>query len=269
MILNIIGAGHLGQTLGRLFATHQLAQIGGIYNRTKASALDAIRFIGQGTYCSSLAELPHADITLISTPDDSISSVCTSFSTTNESIQAGDIVMHCSGTLSSDYLLSSKDKGCFIASIHPMRSFKQPAISVNEYVGTYCAMEGDDHALAVLGPLFEAIGSKTHVIKKDKKALYHASAVFASNYLITLSQQALDCLNESGVEHDLAMPIIVSIMQSTLTNLAVIQSPKHALTGPVQRGDIATIDQHMAAFTNKQQRELYEILMQATRLLVK
>ncbi|MDP3704590.1 MAG: DUF2520 domain-containing protein [Legionellaceae bacterium] len=267
MILNIIGAGHVGQTLGHLFVKHQLVSVGGIYNRTRESAMDAIRFIGQGSYCATIAELPHADITLITTPDDCIAKTCSSLAL-NRHIHAGDIVMHCSGALSSDCLFSMKERGGLVASVHPMRSFKQPAISVQEYIGTYCAMEGDEQALAVLGSLFEAIGSKTHIIKKDKKTLYHAAAVFASNYLITLSQQALECLNEAGIEHDIAMPLIVGIMQSTLTNLTILQSPKQALTGPVQRKDLATIERHRAAFTNIQQRELYEKLMEATKNIV-
>jgi len=267
MILNIIGTGNVGQTLGYLLVKHQLVQLGGVYNRTQRKALDAIDFIGQGVHYDCITDLPHAHVTLLTTPDDFITESATAFAV-NKQIRPGDIVFHCSGTLSSDCLRVLKEKGCYLASVHPMKSFKQPAISVTQYAGAYCAMEGDEEALAVLEPLFTAIGSIPHRIKKEKKALYHAAAVFASNYLITLSHQALNCLMEAGVDQKLAMPMIVNIMQSTLTNLATIQSPRRALTGPAQRGDIATIELHLSAFTDEQQKALYKSLLQATLAMV-
>lgn len=262
-ILNIIGAGRVGQTLAYLWVKNQLVQIGGVYNQTKHSTLKAIEFIGQGAYCNSLMALPPADIILISTPDEFISEIAKTVSS-NLNIKNQAIVFHCSGTLDSDTLLPFKEKGCFIASVHPMTSVNRPDIRVTDYAGTYCAMEGDDVALAVIGPLFKAIGSIVYPIKKEKKALYHAAGVFASNYIVTLSQQALDCLLESGVEEKIAMPLTLNLMRSTLTNLEHTLSSKAALTGPIQRGDLTTIKKHLETFTDNQKRELYQLLGQAT-----
>jgi predicted short-subunit dehydrogenase-like oxidoreductase (DUF2520 family) len=267
MLMNIIGSGNVAQTLGKLFVNCGLVEIGGIYNRTSKKAFDAIQFIGQGTFYKSSAELPSADITLITTADDNIKEAANSYCL-NKNIKPGQIVAHCSGVLSSDCMISLRDRGCFLASIHPMRSFIQPSLSVNEYSGTYCALEGDKAATDILRELFTSIGSNIYEINKEKKALYHAAGVFASNYMLTLSEQALNCLEEASVDKDVAISLVVSLMQSTLTNLANTKSPKAALTGPIKRGDTVTIEKHLAAFSDKSQRELYETLLAATNKLL-
>lgn len=266
LLVNIIGAGNLGKTIGRLITTHKLAKIGGVINTSAQSTQAAIAFIGEGLCCTSMDEIPPADIILIATPDDLIAPTCQQIAE-HDVFQAGTIVFHCSGSLSSDALSTAKEKGASIASIHPMRSFAKPELSVTHYEGTYCAMEGDEEAIAVLNPLFASFGSKTYTITKQKKSLYHSAGVFASNYLITLSQQAVLALQEAGVEQDLAMQVITSLMKGTITNLENTLSAQQSLTGPIHRGDLSTIREHMNALTNPVQKELYSLLGKATLLL--
>ena len=263
LLINMIGAGRLGRTIGHLLMRHPLVTIGAICNTSLASSMQAIHFIGAGTYCASISELPAADITFITTPDDVIATTCNALST-NQLIQTGSIVLHCSGNLSSDSLMSIKEKGCYVASVHPMRSFADPELSVAHYSGTHCAMEGDIEAISILESLFNAIGSISYSIEKAKKPLYHAAGVFASNYLVTLSQKALMCLQEAGVEDNMAMQMITNIMKGTVANLEQTLSPEQSLTGPIKRGDTATIKQHVTSFTASEQRELYALLGKAT-----
>jgi predicted short-subunit dehydrogenase-like oxidoreductase (DUF2520 family) len=263
LMVNIIGAGHLGKTIGHLLVKNQLVKIGAICNRSEASSLDAIKFIGQGEYCPSIGQLPSVDITFITTPDDFIAHVCEQLSK-NKLIKKESIILHCSGSLMSDALLSIKERGCFIASVHPMRSFAKPELSIEQYKGTYCAMEGDVEALHTVSYLFNAIGSITYEINKQKKSLYHAAGVFASNYVVTLAKQALDCMQDSGVENEIAMQVITNIMQGTVANLKRTLSPEQSLTGPIQRGDIATISKHINAFTDHERKNLYAVLGKST-----
>lgn len=262
-LVNMIGAGHLGKTIGHLLVRHQLVSIGAICNRSELSSTNAIKFIGQGNYCPRITELPPADITFITTPDDLISTTCEELSK-NPLIKVGSIVLHCSGSLSSDALILIKEKGCFVASAHPMKSFAKPELSVDQYTGTYCAVEGDKEALPQVHSLFNSIGSITYEIDKIKKSSYHAAGVFASNYLVTLAQQALSCMREAGVENKMAMHVITNIMQDTVSNLEKTLSPEQSLTGPIKRGDISTIMKHMASLTDKEQKHLYSVLGKAT-----
>jgi predicted short-subunit dehydrogenase-like oxidoreductase (DUF2520 family) len=263
ILVNIIGAGCLGKTIGYLLVKNQLVQIGAIHNTSRESALNAIQFIGDGEYCPSIATLPAADITLIATPDDLISSTCAMLGK-SKYLKQGSIVLHCSGSLTTDALIAAKEKGCYLASIHPMRSFANPKLSISQYPGTYCAMEGDAEARVTIRCLFDAIGSITYEIEKEKKSLYHAAGVFAANYLVTLAQQAFLCLQEVGIEKKMAMNVIANLMSSTVTNLEKTQSPQESLTGPIKRGDSSTIHQHLRSLANLEQKKLYSALGIAT-----
>ena len=262
-LINIIGAGNVGKTIGYLLFNHRLVTIGAVCNTSEESSECAIQFIGSGASCLSIAELPPADITLITTPDDLIIKTCEALSY-NKFIKTGSIVLHCSGSLTSDALLSIKKNGCYVASAHSMKSFTRPEQSIEQYSGTYCAIEGDDEAVSTVHFLFNSIGAITYAIDKRNKSFYHAGGVFASNYLITLSQQALSCMKEAGVENEMAMHIITSLMRGTLSNLERTLSPEQALTGPIQRGDVLTIQSHVASLTNSDQKHLYSVLGKAT-----
>lgn len=262
-IINIIGAGNLGKTLGNILVKHRLVKIAGVCNRSQASTMNAIKFMGDGNYYSKITELPESDITFITVPDDLITATCEEL-INNQFLKKGSIIVHCSGSLTSEALLVAKNSGCHIASIHPMRSFAKPELSVEQYKGTYCAIEGDNIAIPIISALFNSIGSITYEINKEKKSLYHAAGVIASNYLVTLSKQALLCMESAGVEDEIAMRVITNIMRGTVTNLENTQSPEHSLTGPIQRGDVNTVKKHMEAFECNEQQKLYATLGKAT-----
>lgn len=263
LVVNIIGAGKLGKTIGRLLVKNNLAKIAGVHNRSLESSMAAINFIGDGEYFSDIKLLPFADITFITTPDDQICETSIEICRSGN-IRPGSIFIHCSGVLTSDVMSAVKIKNALVVSCHPMKSFSDPATSVENYAGTYCAMEGDIEALEIIDPIFRSIGSITYQIAKEKKSLYHAAGVFASNYLVTLSQQAINCLSEAGVEEKLALNIIISLMKGTLTNIEKSMSPKEALTGPIRRGDLSTIKTHLSSFSDCKQRFLYSTLGKAT-----
>ncbi|MBA3537313.1 MAG: DUF2520 domain-containing protein [Tatlockia sp.] len=261
-LVNIIGAGNVGKTIGHLLVKNGIAKIGAVQSTTEENARKAIDFIGEGKFFQDLNNLPQADITFITTPDDHISETCLKYS---NYFKPGSIIIHCSGSLTSDILSSAKKKDCSIISVHPMRSFAKPDMSVLQYNGTFCAIEGDANIMSVISALFESFGSITYTINKEKKAFYHTAGVFASNYLVTLSKQASLCMKEAGVEDEMAMKIITSIMKGTVNNLEKTLSPEQSLTGPIQRGDISTIKNHMTALANNsEQSELYSVLGKAT-----
>jgi len=263
LTISFIGTGNLGKTLGRLIIKNKLATILGIFNRTPSHSIQAMQFIEDGEIYHDITALPHSEIIFITTPDDAISEAGLLLSQ-NQHIKPGCIIVHCSGSLTSDILLPMKQLGCYVASIHPMRSFAKPEISVEQYKGTYCAIEGDKEATDIITQLFNAIGSVTYFINKDKKLIYHASGIFASNYLVTLAQQSLSCLLDAGVEKEMAMEVLVNIMKGTILNLEKTKSPEQSLTGPIQRGDLSTIKKHLNAFSDSKQQELYAALGQAT-----
>ncbi len=261
--INIIGAGKLGQTLGYLFSHLGLATISGIHNTTIESSQRAIKFIGEGQPYSDIKNMPFADINLITTPDDLILEKCLALCS-NTNLGAGSIFMHCSGSLTSDVLRAAKTKNCYVASIHPASAFADPVYAVQHFKGTFCTMEGDAEALNVLEPLFGEIGGVVCKINKKNKMLYHIGCVFAANYVVTLASQANTLFMEAGINQETSSHIVLALMKQALANLEKLKTPSLALTGPIQRGDLATIQSHLQALTHHQQKTLYALLGEKT-----
>lgn len=267
MQINIIGLGNVGKTLARMFVDKRLANIAGVYNRTRANGLSGLDFIGQGRLCESIEDLPKADLTFITTSDDIISSISQEYAH-NINLDKGSIVVHCSGVLPANCMQELRVKGCYICSIHPMHSFIDPSISLGTYPGTYCAIEGDEQAIPIVADLFAKIGSKLIRVATDKKPLYHAAGVIAANYLLTVAEQALTCLHGAKVNADDALNLVTSLMHSAISNLAAKKSPAAALTGPIKRGDLQTINMHIDAFPNANLKDFYEFMLEKTKDII-
>jgi len=257
--INIIGAGKLGKTIARLLVINKVGIIEGVCNRSLESSNTAVQFIGQGKAYATIADLPSADIVFITTSDDLIEQ-CANELSKSALLKPNTIVLHCSGTNSSSLLNLVKAKGCYVASVHPMRSFANPSISVERYNGTFCAIEGDEKATVLLFDLFKKIGSIPFKLEGQKKALYHAAGVFASNYLVAICEKALHCLREAGVNDEIATQITLNLMSGTLQNLQSTLSTEKSLTGPIKRGDSNTISKHLEAFSDEALASLYKSL---------
>lgn len=253
---NVIGAGRCGQTLSYLLHHGNLIQLQGVCNTRIESTRQAVAFIGAGLTFQNIIDLPPADIWLLACPDDQIETVAKKLSQ-SPYVKSHDIVFHCSGALSSKVLLPLKEKGCFIASLHPMISFSNPLISISHFPGSYCAIEGDNEAKKKLSALFFELGAHLFYIKTDKKTIYHVAGVLSSNYLVSLADLSQECLLEAGVSKDISKNIILSLMNSSLRNLNSNIEMKDALTGPIQRGDYHTIRVHLDAITKPELKDIY------------
>ena len=255
MQVNFIGAGKLGKNIAKQIVVNKAATIQGICN--SRSGVDAVNFIGQGRIYKSINALPPADLTFITTPDDDIQTCCEKLAKSNN-LRKESIVVHCSGALTSDQLISVKKKNCSVASAHPLRSFIEE--NTLQSGDAHCAIEGDKDAVERLSQLFSAIGYLVYPVDRSKKIIYHAAGVFASNYLVTLYESALFCLKEADIEDITAMKMTINLMKNTLENIEITQSAERSLTGPIKRGDLNTISQHLRVLSKMELSELYKKL---------
>lgn len=258
--LNFIGCGHLGQTLGYLWAEAGIVSIAQVLNSSLQSSQAAVEFISQGQAIGSFQDLNRADLYLLACPDKALETCCAQLAQAKV-LRAGDIVFHCSGALASTILQPLKEQGAYIASVHPIKSFAQPQQAVLSFQATYCGVEGDAEALAVLEPLFQAIGGISFNINAQQKTLYHAASVFACNYLVALQSLSLRVFAQAGVEQDLALKILQPIVQDTVANLFKLGSID-ALTGPIARGDAEVVAKQLAALQTNfpLEAEVYRLL---------
>jgi predicted short-subunit dehydrogenase-like oxidoreductase (DUF2520 family) len=237
-----------------------------VCNRTLHSSEQAVAFIGSGRPLANWNELRHADITLLSVTDDQIIPCCDLLA--ERYLDANCLIFHCSGALPSHVMASARACGSLLASVHPVRSFADPAEVLSSFNGTFCGVEGDAAALATLQPVFHAIGARCVMIDPNAKTLYHAAAVFACNYLNTLVDMALQTYVAAGVSEAQAKELAQPLIQQTLNNIFRL-GPAQSLSGPVARGDWATVErQHQAvAAWNPALGQIYQLLAEQTALL--
>jgi predicted short-subunit dehydrogenase-like oxidoreductase (DUF2520 family) len=260
--LNIVGAGHVGRALGRLFAARGVFAVQDVLTRAKASAQAAVDFIGAGRAVDGIAAMRPAAVWMLAVSDDRIADVAQQLAA---QCDVRGVVFHCSGAKASAELASLRAAGAFVASVHPVRSFADPQQVADAFDGTFCGVEGDADALALLNPAFAAIGARTVAIDAAAKTVYHAASVFASNYLVTVLDAALRAYQAAGIPADVARELARPLAAETLSNVFRL-GPETALSGPIARGDAATVARQQAAIDawHPPTGALYEALASAT-----
>ena len=261
--LNLIGAGRVGQTLGRLWQERGVFAIQDVLNHSAASAEVACRFIGAGNPVNALAQMRPADVWMLAVPDAQIESVAGALAdhagATNDHREP--IVFHCSGAQSSALLAPLALLGWQTASAHCILSFASADAAIQQFPGTACALEGDTSAIAALQTACSAIQARCFEVQSSNKLLYHAAAVFATNFLPVIQAVAEDAWLASGVPQDLLPGLRTSLLSNAVANITRL-GPAGALTGPAARGDVTAIAKQAVAVTqwDAQAGAAYEVL---------
>ena len=264
--LNIVGGGHVGRVLGKLLSGFFAVQ--DVLTRSAQSAGEAVAFIGAGRPVSSFESMRSADIWLLAVNDDQIASVCARVAARGG--LEGAVVFHCSGAKSSAELADAQERGAAVASVHPIRSFADPEQVAASFAGTFCGVEGDPRALALLTPALEAIGARPVAIEASAKTVYHAASVFASNYLVTVLDAALRAYQAAGIPEAVARELARPLSGESLANVFRI-GPEAALSGPIARGDMETVARQQQALNawDAPTAQLYQALVLATTELAR
>lgn len=238
--LNVIGCGRVGQTLAALLHQHAQVQLQDLYSRSFSSAQQAAQFVGAGQPVAELAHMRTADVWLLSVPDAQVGTAAQALADAQGTKLAGAIVLHNSGFLSAAELQPLQALGCHVASAHPVLNFASPETGVRQFAGTPCGLEGDAKALEWLHTALSAIGGRCFEIASADKPLYHAAAVFSSNFTVVLQGIAQDAWHSAGVPPELMRPLTEALLKSTVDNVLAM-GPAQALTGPAARGDTAVV----------------------------
>lgn len=271
--LNIIGAGRVGRSLAHLWHARGVFEIQDVLTTSAASANEAVQFIGSGRVVHAMGEMRAADVWMLAVPDGQIENTALELSNTDSAgvfFALDAIVFHCSGALASTVMAPLQSLGCHLASAHCILSFSSPATAVAQFAGTPCALEGDVIATHSLQKAFTAIGAQPFALAAENKVLYHAAAVFATNFLPVLQVVASGMWRNSGMPPAMVAPLCATLLKNAVQNITT-QGAAQALTGPAARGDteLVAIQGKAVAEWNAQAGIAYQALSQLASQIAK
>ena len=249
--ISIIGLGSLGKVLAGGLSEAGFS-IRSVYNRSEEEAtllaqeLDADHW---GSFPKTKTEL--GSITFIAVPDRSIEYTAKQLAAISDDFM-GQSFVHCSGNESSECLASLQQKGADVASFHPLQTFTS-ASDASDFEGIYFDLEGDVDVISQLKTLSEKLGAHHIVVSPQAKPYLHAAAVMASNYLVALVETAGTIAEEGGMDKDEILPALMPLIEKSVNNISQSSGFEDALSGPVARGDIVTVNEHLKLLDNNPQ----------------
>jgi predicted short-subunit dehydrogenase-like oxidoreductase (DUF2520 family) len=226
--LAVIGRGRVGNSIAKA------AEVAGIDIRLSAHD----------------AAIDGAGAVLLCVPDNALAEVCERVAKTG-----AQLVGHVSGASTLDVLASARERGASIFSLYPLQTFADGETAIS---GTPAAIAGSDEAaLSYARSLAEALGMRPFEVPEEHRAAYHAAAT-ASNLLVALEESAAEIVERLGIED--ARELLAPLVLRTAANWA--ERGPAALTGPIARGDRATVQRHRVALaeTAPELVRLYDVL---------
>ena len=181
---------------------------------------------------------------LIATPDDRIALICSDLAD-QEAFGPDQVVVHLSGATRLDALAPAAEAGARIMSLHPLQTFPDVRSAIERVPGSAMAVTAEDEEGYELGErLASDVGARPFRLADETKPLYHAAAVFASNYVVAIAALAERLFRRAGIRDPL--PLFLPLFLATAEAVADL-GPGEALTGPAVRGDAGTVEANIEA----------------------
>lgn len=248
MNIGLIGAGKVGSSLGKLFSEAG-EHITGYYSRSFASAKQAAEFTSSVPY-QTLEELVQTSDTLfVTTPDGVLPTIIGEIA---ELPVKEKRICHCSGALASDVFAPARERGARVCSVHPLVAVSDRFESWKTLRGAFFTLEGDGETARAMEQLLRRCGAQTAVISAEDKPRYHLAACVVSNLAVGLSEWGMQLLEQCGFTREQAQTALSPLIRGNADSICR-KGTRDALTGPAERGDLGTIQSHMACLTPREQ----------------
>lgn len=248
--IGIAGTGRMAKALGAL-----LPPVSAVAGRCARSTEEAARFIGS-PLAVSFRELPgYSRHILLAVADDAIPAVASALAAAG---LTGATVLHTSAAAGPDALDVLRAAGNSTGVLHPLQTVPSAERGVQTLPGATYAYAGDEAAVRWARSLIERLGGQGLAVDPARWPHYHAAAVMACNYHVTLVDAALELMQIAGISRGAALEALGPIVRATTGNI-LASGPELALTGPIRRGDVGTIRRHLAALEDSlpETRDLY------------
>jgi predicted short-subunit dehydrogenase-like oxidoreductase (DUF2520 family) len=263
----VIGAGRVARGLGGRLREAGW-RIGAVVARQMSAARAAVRAIGGGTPCTGpTRRVLDAGIILLAVPDDALAEVGEQLERTGGEDLRRKVVVHTSGALSSVVLEPVARCGAWTGVMHPMQSFgtrTRPRLE-----GVLFGIEGHPEALRVIRKMVRSLGGDAAHIEAARKAAYHCAGTFAAGHVLASVEAGVQLLVDAGMKRRDSTRALLRLARQVLDNNELL-GPRAAWTGPLSRGDWATIRLHWHALSSypEEFREAYAAMTRLTARLL-
>ncbi|MDD9936176.1 MAG: DUF2520 domain-containing protein [Myxococcales bacterium] len=255
-VVGLIGAGRLGSTLALALQAQGLGP-SAVASATPARARRLAARLG-GDAVETRELVARCDLVFLAVPDDALAELARVLPWRSE-----QRVVHLSGALELVVLEPARQAGARAGCLHPLQSFPEPFGAAERFTGICCGVEGDGPLGDELAALCTSLGARPLRLEGVDRAGYHLAAVFASNYVVALHVAAARAFELAGLSADDAREALAPLTLGAAGNVARLPL-EQALTGPLGRGDVATIARHRDALASAPElRDLYDGLARA------
>ncbi|HSM13784.1 MAG TPA: DUF2520 domain-containing protein [Thermoanaerobaculia bacterium] len=237
----LIGPGRVGESLGH-WAIARGARCVAVVGRRRSAGLSeaAARLGAPALPAEDLAGLD-ATLTLLAVPDAALADVARRLAG-----RIRGVAIHVSGLHGPSALAPLAATGCRTGALHPLRAFPRVEPDPGAARGIFYAIDGAAEARALARRLAEAFGGVAGVVPEDVRPLYHLAATLAAAGVATAFATACTLADAAGVP-EAARRGYAELARGALEAAATTEPPARAITGPVVRGDLETVERHLAA----------------------
>jgi len=241
LAVGIVGAGRAGTALGVALARagHQVVAASAV---SDASLRRAHANFPGAVITDPGQVLRHADLALLTVPDDALPGLIAGLAATGAPLE-GRMLAHASGRYGVTVLEEAVRQGALPMALHPVMTFTGRSDDVDRLRGTCFGVTAPEVLRPAAEGLVIEMGGEPVFIPEEHRDLYHAALASAANHLVTLVAQAADLLRTAGVAEPARL--LGPLLAASLDN--ALQFGDAGLTGPVARGDAATVAAHVAA----------------------
>ena len=214
-----------------------------VYSRRASSARDLAASIpGCRAYATAQEAAGAAAVVFITTPDTAIAQVAAEIKW-----RSGQGAVHCCGAYPTEVLRPAAEQGALAGVFHPLQTLaglKEPAEAAARLSGVTFLVDAEGWLDGFLREVTRRLGGRAVYIPAHQRALYHAAAVLGCGYLAVVLQAAVELWEAMGFTQEQALQALYPLSRATLDNLAE-QGVASGVTGPVIRGDVATVRSHL------------------------
>ena len=258
--VGVIGAGRVGAVLGAALARagHRVTGVYAVSEDSRARATDLLPD-------APVADIPTViagtDLVLLAVPDDALAHLVAGLAATG-TWEAGQIVAHTSGRHGASVLDPVLDAHALPMALHPAMTFTGTLMDVDRLRDCAFGVTAPDPLREMAMALVLDMGGTPVWIAEADRATYHAALAHGANHLVTLIAEAAQVLRAAGVAQ--TADVLGPLVRAALDN--ALRLGDAALTGPVARADVGTVEQHLSALEeiSPEIRRTYVALARAT-----